>query len=36
VKFAVLRLRRRLGWGDPESSPIQSVRGIGYRYRPSA
>jgi DNA-binding response OmpR family regulator len=36
VKFAVLRLRRRLGWGDPESSPIQSVRGVGYRYRPSA
>ena len=36
VKFAVLRLRRRLGWGDPDSSPIQSVRGIGYRYRPSA
>ena len=36
VKFAVLRLRRRLGWADPESSPIQSVRGIGYRYRPSA
>ena len=36
VKFAVLRLRRRLGWADPGSSPIQSVRGIGYRYRPSA
>ena len=36
VKFAVLRLRRRLGWADPASSPIQSVRGIGYRYRPSA
>jgi DNA-binding response OmpR family regulator len=36
VKFAVLRLRRRLGWADPESSPIQSVRGIGYRYRPTA
>jgi DNA-binding response OmpR family regulator len=34
VKFAVLRLRRRLGWADPVSSPIQSVRGIGYRYRP--
>ena len=28
--------RRRLGWADPGSSPIQSVRGIGYRYRPSA
>lgn len=36
VKFGVLRLRRRLGWSDPDSSPIQSVRGIGYRYRPSA
>ena len=36
VKFAVLRLRRRLGWADPGSSPIQSVRGIGYRYRPGA
>jgi DNA-binding response OmpR family regulator len=35
VKFAVLRLRRRLGWSDPASSPIQSVRGVGYRYRPS-
>jgi DNA-binding response OmpR family regulator len=34
VKFAVLRLRRRLGWADPDSSPIQSVRGVGYRYRP--
>jgi DNA-binding response OmpR family regulator len=34
VKFAVLRLRRRLGWSDPASSPIQSVRGVGYRYRP--
>ena len=36
VKFAVLRLRRRLGWADPDSSPIQSVRGVGYRYRPSS
>jgi DNA-binding response OmpR family regulator len=33
VKFAVLRLRRRLGWEDPESSPIEAVRGFGYRYR---
>jgi DNA-binding response OmpR family regulator len=33
VKFAVLRLRRKLGWTDPESSPIESVRGFGYRYR---
>lgn len=31
VKFAVLRLRRKLGW-ESESSPIRAVRGIGYRY----
>ncbi|HSL57798.1 MAG TPA: response regulator transcription factor [Acidimicrobiales bacterium] len=34
VKFAVLRLRRRLGWDDPASSPIKAVRGFGYRYQP--
>ena len=34
VKFGILRLRRKLGWGDPASSPIQAVRGVGYRYRP--
>ena len=33
VKFAVLRLRRKLGWSDPDDSPIESVRGFGYRYR---
>jgi DNA-binding response OmpR family regulator len=33
VKFAIMRLRRRLGWGDPATSPLQSVRGFGYRYR---
>jgi DNA-binding response OmpR family regulator len=32
VKFAVLRLRRKLGW-DGELSPIEAVRGVGYRYR---
>lgn len=33
VKFTVLRLRRKLGWDDPSNSPIESVRGFGYRYR---
>jgi DNA-binding response OmpR family regulator len=33
VKYAVLRLRRKLGWDDPRASPLESVRGIGYRYR---
>jgi DNA-binding response OmpR family regulator len=33
VKFAVLRLRRKLGWTDPDASPVESVRGFGYRYR---
>jgi len=31
VKFAVLRLRRKLGW-DTVTSPIKTVRGAGYRY----
>jgi DNA-binding response OmpR family regulator len=34
VKFSVLRLRRRLGLQDPVTSPIEAVRGVGYRYRP--
>jgi DNA-binding response OmpR family regulator len=34
VKFAVLRLRRRVGWSDSATSPLRSVRGFGYRYRP--
>jgi DNA-binding response OmpR family regulator len=33
VKFTVLRLRRKLGWDDPSTSPIEAVRGFGYRYR---
>jgi DNA-binding response OmpR family regulator len=33
VKFAIRRLRRRLGWDDPATSPIETVRGFGYRYR---
>lgn len=32
VKFSVHRLRRKLGWG-PDDSPIEAVRGFGYRYR---
>ncbi|MBI1758593.1 MAG: response regulator transcription factor [Actinobacteria bacterium] len=36
VKFGVLRLRRKLGWDDPATSPIEAVRGVGYRYRPPA
>ena len=32
VKFAVLRLRRKLGPSDPDASPVESVRGFGYRY----
>jgi DNA-binding response OmpR family regulator len=31
VKFAVMRLRRKLGW-DTDHSPIRAVRGVGYRY----
>jgi len=33
VKFAILRLRRKLGW-NAAASPIEAVRGVGYRYRP--
>ena len=33
VKFAVLRLRRKLGWSG-DASPIAALRGVGYRYRP--
>ncbi|MBG0818617.1 response regulator transcription factor [Planomonospora sp. ID82291] len=35
VKFAILRLRRRLN-PDTSASPIEAVRGVGYRYRPPA
>ncbi|MGB3439114.1 MAG: response regulator transcription factor [Actinophytocola sp.] len=31
VKFAMLRLRRKLRW-DNTNSPIKAVRGVGYRY----
>jgi DNA-binding response OmpR family regulator len=36
VKYAVLRLRRKLGWDDPDASPLETVRGFGYRYRSPA
>jgi DNA-binding response OmpR family regulator len=34
VKYAVLRLRRKLGSDEDGLSPIETVRGFGYRYRP--
>jgi DNA-binding response OmpR family regulator len=34
VKFSVLRLRRKLGWSEVSTSPIEAVRGFGYRYLP--
>jgi DNA-binding response OmpR family regulator len=35
VKYAVLRLRRKLGWEpDGDDCPLETVRGFGYRYRP--
>jgi DNA-binding response OmpR family regulator len=36
VKFTVLRLRRKLGWGSDTAGPLEAVRGYGYRYRPNA
>ena len=33
VKFSVMRLRRKLGW-PAGASPIQAIRGFGYRYAP--
>ncbi len=33
VKYAILRLRRKLGWDEMEEAPIETVRGFGYRYR---
>jgi DNA-binding response OmpR family regulator len=32
VKFAVLRLRRKLGWSRAGDGPIETVRGFGYRF----
>jgi DNA-binding response OmpR family regulator len=33
VKTYVRYLRRKLGWQSGEGGPIESVRGVGYRYR---
>ncbi len=35
VKYSVMRLRRKLGGTDDGPSPIEAVRGFGYRYRTS-
>jgi len=34
VKLYVGYLRRKLAPDDPQSTPIETVRGFGYRYRP--
>ncbi|MCW2955019.1 MAG: two component transcriptional regulator, winged helix family [Conexibacter sp.] len=36
VKLYVGYLRRKLGWEVGVSSPLETVRGFGYRYRPPA
>jgi DNA-binding response OmpR family regulator len=33
VKFSVMRLRRKLGWPS-DGGPLETVRGVGYRYCP--
>ena len=35
VKYSVMRLRRKLGASTGADSPIEAVRGFGYRYRAS-
>ena len=32
VKYVIHRLRRKMGFTDAETSPIDAVRGVGYRY----
>ena len=34
VKLYVGYLRRKLGWDVADRSPVETVRGFGYRYRP--
>jgi len=36
VKLYVGYLRRKLGWDAADRSPLETVRGFGYRYRPRA
>ncbi|HEY0933222.1 MAG TPA: response regulator transcription factor [Trebonia sp.] len=36
VKYSVMRLRRKLGADSGAHSPIEAVRGFGYRYRAGA
>jgi DNA-binding response OmpR family regulator len=36
VKLYVGYLRRKLSPDEPQSTPIETVRGFGYRYRPPA
>jgi len=35
VKLYVGYLRRKLGWEVGSDSPIETVRGFGYQYRPN-
>ena len=35
VKYAILRLRRKLGLEETDQSSIETVHGFGYRYRPA-
>ena len=34
VKYVMHRLRKKLGFGPGKESPLQAVRGVGYRYVP--
>jgi hypothetical protein len=34
VKLYIGYLRRKLGWDAANRSPLETVRGFGYRYRP--
>jgi DNA-binding response OmpR family regulator len=36
VKLYVMYLRKKLAPADPRSTPIENIRGFGYRYRPEA